>query len=167
MMNIREASMDMVDRLKAHIALMDADQYAEKLEVLNGSSVGDHFRHIIDFYLCIGNGLEAGLVSYDNRERDILISQCPLYASGKLNDIRETIAVLDPEKSLLVAQSFSTDKSVPAVKLQTTVGRELMYAYDHAVHHMAIIAIGIRVHFSDLQMEEGFGLAPSTIRNLS
>ena len=70
--------------------------------------------------------------------RDILISQCPLYASGKLNDIRETIAVLDPEKSLLVAQSFSTDKTVPAVKLQTTVGRELMYAYDHAVHHMAI-----------------------------
>ena len=53
----------------------------------------------------------------------------------------------------------------PAVSINcdSAVGREIMYAVAHAVHHYALI--GIMAGIMGVQMPPGFGVAPSTVKH--
>jgi hypothetical protein len=52
------------------------------------------------------------------------------------------------------------------VTVNTNYYRELLYNMDHAIHHCAIIRIGL-MSFDHVSIPEGFGIAPSTIRHRS
>ena len=47
----------------------------------------------------------------------------------------------------------------------SNLDRELVYNIEHAIHHMALIKIGIKEVAPQLQLPEGFGVANSTIRH--
>jgi len=40
----------------------------------------------------------------------------------------------------------------------------LLFFYDHAIHHLAIIKIGLLCHFPHVQAEKDLGVSPSTIK---
>jgi hypothetical protein len=65
---------------------------------------------------------------------------------------------------LKVVADFSTNKDSFRPQVDSSVGRELMYAFDHAIHHIAIIKIGIKAAFPQIQIPQEIGVAPSTIR---
>ena len=48
---------------------LDDTNYAQALDVFSGSSIGEHKRHIIEFYQCLEN-VQDGVVSYDSRRRN-------------------------------------------------------------------------------------------------
>jgi len=50
------------------------------------------------------------------------------------------------------------------VKVDTTFNRELLYAIEHTVHHMAIIKIGMLLNYPNVTVPENFGVAESTIQ---
>jgi len=50
------------------------------------------------------------------------------------------------------------------IKIDTTSTRELVYNIEHAVHHMAIMKIGVREIASYIKLDPDFGIAASTIR---
>lgn len=64
-----------------------------------------------------------------------------------------------------MSQNFSTNGINEAQIIESTIGREVMYAFDHAVHHMAIIKIGLIENFPDKTIDVNLGIAPSTVRN--
>jgi hypothetical protein len=44
------------------------------------------------------------------------------------------------------------------------MGREMVFVYDHAIHHLAIIRIGLQVHFPEVDVDVHLGVSPSTIK---
>ena len=48
--------------------------------------------------------------------------------------------------------------------LASSVGRELGFAAHHAIHHLAMIKIGLRCHFPHIQIDRDLGVSPSTIK---
>ena len=136
--------------------------YSKKLDILNGASVGQHLRHIIEFYLCIIKGLKDGKVSYDRRERDVLIEDHGFYAISALDKIIRFLKLTNGDRALVLTANYNHSLEETSY-LHTSLFRELAYALDHAVHHMAIVKIALLEE--DFAVDDNLGVASSTIRN--
>ena len=40
-----------------------------------------------------------------------------------------------------------------------------MFAYDHALHHLAIIKMGLLSAFPQIKVDENMGVSPATLKN--
>ncbi len=143
---------------------LDAGTYARPLTIFNGSSIGQHFRHIVDFYGCLARGAGDGRVDYAKRERDVLVETWPQSAADALSLCAGQLAELDESQSLEVVADFSADLNESRPVVGSTLGRELMYAYDHAVHHLAMIKMGLKAARPDMEVAPNVGVAPSTLK---
>jgi len=126
------------------------------------SSAGSHIRHIIDHYLAIQDGIECGLIDYDNRHRGHEIEQQPSKALKYLNSITKWLNTLS-ENDLKQTVELSTEISISnqeRIKLPTNIARELVFAASHAIHHYAILAQIARAQA--LPLPANFGIAPAT-----
>ena len=56
--------------IKTLLQKIDADAFVKKNEILSGASIGEHFRHIIEFYLCCLQQHKNTTINYDLRERN-------------------------------------------------------------------------------------------------
>lgn len=142
-------------------------QYNVPLEVLHGASIGQHARHIIEFYQCVVNSQGNNAICYDNRQRNLEIEQSITSASQAIQEIAEKLEVIDDTQKVWLAQNFSVEQRETTIQIQSTLGRELAYAFDHAVHHMAFIKIGLNAKYPEIKIDQHLGVAPSTIRNRS
>lgn len=72
---------------------------------------------------------------------------------------------MDELKSLNLSQKIILQGTLGGVlnTVESNIGRELLYVTEHAVHHMAILKMGIVHSFCHIQFEENFGVAESTI----
>ncbi len=130
------------------------EQYRRCLPVLSGASIGEHVRHVIEFFIELDRGYETGDVNYDSRSRDKSIEQHRGVALAKLHQV---LANLDRENKTLL---FTMETGV---RVTTNYERELIYNQEHAVHHMALLKIGVGT-LTAFQLPENFGVADSTIR---
>lgn len=144
--------------------LMNNQNYSQSLTTFNGSSVGQHIRHIIDFYLCLINGLEVANINYDHRERNPNIEKDCLTAKNMIRIVASKVQKVDIEQQVMVCSSFVADENIALKSISSSVGRELMYAYDHAIHHLAMIKIGMKIHFPEIPISNDLGVAPSTLK---
>lgn len=142
--------------------LSDSD-YGLALPIFNGSTIGQHFRHILDFYNCVLIGAHHGELNYAHRDRSPSIEVNTSMAKAAFHKLQQDIIKLSDETQLKVHTDFHSEANTVDVIVCSSVGRELMYAYDHAVHHLAIIKIGIRENFNYQGLDESIGVAPSTI----
>ena len=148
-----------IDQMKVFLDQISRKQYSEKIEVLSGASIGQHVRHILDFYLCILNRGD-GIISYDRRRRDTQTENKPEYALEVCGMIREQIPVFDTGEPVTIISEFNGSVQQNA----SSIGRELIYALDHTVHHLALIRIGLRIVAPHIEISENLGVAPSTIQ---
>ena len=140
------------------------EEYKYSIDILSGASIGQHIRHIIDFYSCIIEGTQEGLISYDNRKRKIEIEQDPQFAISCIRIILLELELHDVNHNIGIETRFSSDENELPSYLNSTFGRELMYAVDHAIHHLALVKIGIANTFQYIKMHPEMGVAPSTLR---
>ena len=133
-------------------------EFVEKIEILSGNSIGQHIRHIIEFYICLFSNKEY--VNYDERKRNLLIENSPLYSLEVLGILRAQLQNLDLEKKVAFEHSFA-DKEV---FLSTSYARELIYLGEHTIHHFALIKIGITALCPELVLDRNFGVADATIK---
>lgn len=148
---------DLLERLPRHV-------YCRPISLFHGSTVGQHIRHIVEFYTCLMEGCDDAFVNYSGRQRNEAISDHPEVALSVLASIATTIARLDMEQVLRVESEFSDALHNKPAYVSST-GRELQYAFDHAVHHLAIIRMGLETHFPEIPVDQNLGVAPSTIRH--
>jgi hypothetical protein len=160
-MTCLEGNKSIFDQINQTLGKLTIYQYTQGLDVFEGSSIGMHFRHIFDFYQCIEKSLVSGHLDYCKRERNPLIENDPEIASRSFSACFLSLKKADENQSLIVWADFSTTQT-DRPRVQSSVGREMMYAFDHAVHHLAIIKIGIKTAFPEINLDEGFGVAPST-----
>lgn len=120
-------------------------------------------RHCIEHYHSFLVGTKCGRVDYDDRKRDERLETITAEAITALNRIAsvfETLLESDPPVGLLVKMDCGGSE----IEWQpSTLGRELQFLVSHTVHHFAMIggicrALGV-------ELEDDFGVAPSTIRH--
>lgn len=164
MMNCKVGNEYILRQIDDLLLLMDRNTFCRPLELFNGATIGQHIRHILNFYQALLRGADKGLIDYADRERDSQIEQDPALARQVFLYISRDIQGLDEERGLPVLADFIPDKSAGRPIVQSTLGRELMFAFDHAVHHLAMVRIGLQVCHPDLQVQDELGVAPSTLK---
>lgn len=151
----------LIEQLQQSMENLTDDQYCQRSVLLSEASIGQHLRHVIEFFLELNKGYETSLVNYDHRKRDHQIETNRLFAIEKLQEIVEFLD--KPDKELTLAASFPLQHSGQLV-FQTNYYRELLYNLEHTVHHMALIRIGIEA-VSAIRLPVHFGVAESTLQS--
>jgi hypothetical protein len=144
---------------------IDDDRYTRRLPAVFNSAVGGHYRHCLDHFQCLLDGMAQGEVNYDHRRRDAQLENHRKMALAETRRLRQACEKIPPralELPIHVLSKVSYEgESTPLSA--SSVSRELIYAVAHAIHHYALLAVmcsllGVRVPF-------GFGIAPSTLQH--
>lgn len=156
------ATQALFTQMNVQLSRLSASQYARPLEVLSGSSVGMHIRHILEFYRCLEEQLPSGTVCYDRRRRDPELEHSPQAAQTELLRLEKVIFAL-PQQPLQLQMRYDEETET----LETTTQRELFYTFEHAIHHLALVKIGLRACFPEVELVPNLGVAPATQRYLA
>ena len=150
-------------QLKEMLQGINNKNYTRQNEILSGSSVGQHIRHILEFYLLLVSGSFSGTISYDKRQRNIRIEEDQQFAIQTIDRLLQEIDTLDESLTVKFEGDFTADGTAQNIIL-SSVGRELAYCIEHSIHHQAIIKAGLIVLGLSKLTNENFGVAYSTIR---
>jgi hypothetical protein len=144
-------------------SLSDQD-YTRKLPAVFASTVGGHYRHCLDHFQSLLLGLDADEINYDRRERNLRIENDRKFALAETHRILRAFgSILTPFLDCPINVRSKVNYEVDAAPLiGSTVGRELMYAVAHAIHHYALIAVMCGI--LEVPVPAGFGVAPSTLK---
>lgn len=162
-MSITHACAQILDQLATLVNVLTNEQYAQPSQALSRSTIGQHLRHTLEFFLCLESGFESGIINYDKRAHDKLIESDRYIALATIERIKNFVATLDGSKRVKLEVGYDI-QSHEFVTIETNGTRELVYNIEHAVHHMAIIKIGVRDVAPTIQLPGDFGVAASTIR---
>jgi hypothetical protein len=102
-------------------------------------------------------------VNYDKREHDNLIETDKDIALGAIQRIRDFICSRRSDRPLKLEVGYDR-QGEDCITIETNYYRELTYNIEHAVHHMAIMKIGIRDVAPYVTIPQDFGVAVSTLR---
>ena len=160
-MKLIHDNIEKLEEIKALFSELSPDLYIQQIPVLNGATLGQHFRHILEFYICLIKGVAKGEVCYDERERNELIESKINYATKTINNVIMYLLSINSDKAIVLKSNYST---LPEdyEEIPSSLHRELAYALDHTVHHLALVKIALQVE--NIPVDEHFGVAPSTIR---
>jgi len=147
----------------ALLGRLDDGLYTSAPPHLHNASVGAHVRHCLDFYECLLDGLESGLIDHSSRVRDAHVERNRLL--GILR-VREAAARLSEMVGARSGRRYTEPVFLRVdhdeLIVQTTPARELEAAASHTIHHYAVIAVVLRAQ--GLTIPDDFGVAPSTLR---
>lgn len=150
-------------QLRDMLLIINTDNYNHETDILSGSSIGQHIRHILEFYILLISGSFSGTIGYDKRQRDVRIEEDPEFAIKTIDSLLSGIDTLDENLAVHFEGDFTADGSSKNTIL-SSVGRELAYCIEHSIHHQALIKAGlISLGLNDIT-DEHFGVAYSTIR---
>ena len=146
---------------------IDDDVYSRKEEGPWGSSVGAHYRHVLDHFLSLIEGLWDRQINYDHRSRNREIETSIEAARTATHDVIDAIAaipsqVLSQECGVVYSVGYGENE---AQGVRSAVARELMFCVGHAIHHYAILKLLCSARSVSLPYE--FGIAPSTLKHLA
>jgi hypothetical protein len=162
-MKLITACTGILEQLTALLDEIDDADYCKPSPALSGSTVGQHLRHTLEFFICLEQGFNNGIINYDKRSHDKVIEQNKNLAFETIQRIKNFVATIDLERNLKLEVNYNIEQDETEV-LETTAKRELVYNIEHAVHHMALMKIGIKEVASYVDLKKGFGVAASTIR---
>ena len=150
---------------EALLSALDDAAYTTRVPAAFNASVGGHYRHCLDHFRSVFDGLDAAEINYDDRKRDPgieTIREVALTHTRQLLRASEGLGdwVLDYPIHARSKVSYAADESPAAL---STVAREIMFCVVHAIHHYALIRV--MCGMLDAPVPEGFGVAPSTIKH--
>lgn len=142
---------------------INEEQYRRKSQAAYGASLGGHYRHVIDHLSVLLGGLDARVINYDLRQRDVGVETDLYIAQQKTQDLADAWNLISDEELNQTVEVVSkvSYAGCDAASVQSTVGREAMYVVIHGVHHYALI--GVMCNMMEIELPVGFGVAPSTV----
>lgn len=160
------------------ISSLSDEQYVHIASPYVSSSIGAHFRHVVDMYNALMvndvNKQTVGIVDYDVRRRGALIEERRDVALEELQSLERWIMQLVdnmPEscdvdvpskqkcQSILVKNEVTLSDS-HSVIVESSLVRELIFVGSHAVHHYALIQVIAKLQ--GVVLSGSLGVAPAT-----
>ena len=145
------------------------EKYARPLESPVGgkpASLGAHYRHVLDHFLCLAEGICTGQVNYDQRRRNAQLESSVTCARLVTEGLIDELGGLSGEilqRECTVTYSVGYGET-EAEAVRSNLAREVMFCVGHAIHHYAILRLlcaGV-----GMQLPYEFGIAPSTLKHL-
>lgn len=121
---------------------------------------GSHIRHIQDHFLALKNGLGAGVVDYNQRNRNAITESDPLIAIDLNNSLliwADTIPQQDI--NLLIISEVDFLQTIND-EFRSGLRRECLYLINHTIHHLAHIRLMLSQY--NIDVPSWIGIAPST-----
>jgi len=159
---LQKINIDIIEQLSDLLKDLDNVVYKESLAPLHYHSVGQHVRHVTEFYLCLLKGYETGEVNYDARQRDLRIEVDKDFTLEVLENVTNHLNLYQQDKQLILQTAFGLEE---AINIPSSFFRELTYLIEHTIHHLAIIKIGLNEVYPEIQIAPDFGVAHSTIKH--
>lgn len=158
-----EYAKENLNQLKRLLLDIEEQSYIERAEVLGGGTIGQHIRHILEYYLLLIGGTKTGTIRYNSRKRDPNIEVDPTYASVTIDNILLNFGKIKEKHLVNVTVDIDEDENSNSF-LISSFGRELAYCIEHSIHHQrlikaALVSVGLQKLTDDL-----FGANPSTLR---
>lgn len=140
------------------------DNYKQPCQQLFNSTIGQHVRHALEFYICLFKGLENGIVNYDERQRQFDLETNTEVVYTMIKTIENQLKAVSANIPLEIKANYTED-SEDEVCMQSSLYRELGFCLEHSVHHLALVKTGLKeLNCLDL-IDRNFGIAPSTLRH--
>ena len=158
-MKLKAPITNLLNQIQFVLDGLTSEQYINAIPVLSKSTIGQHTRHILEFFIELNKGYESGMVDYDKRIRNHAIESDKFFAIATIYQIIESIDKANREILLNVSLGDEDNN----LQVFTNYYRELVYNLEHTVHHMALIRIGVEA-ISSLAIPAGFGIAASTLK---
>jgi|SRR5438552_4064057 len=161
---LTSAAEDVLQQGLALLNNIDEESYSQKEDGPWGSSIGAHYRHVLDHFLCLIEGLWDFQINYDHRGRNRDIETSIEAARQSTHDLIEALAaipddVLKQECTVIYSVGYGENETQA---VRSTVARELMFCVGHAIHHYAIVKLLCSLREVVLPCQ--FGIAPSTLK---
>lgn len=144
---------------------MSNEDFSKKIEVLFHGTIGQQVRHVLEFYLCVFSGIKNGSICYDERKRDLRLETDKAYAVQCLETILHKLENLENDAEIKLKVCLSKENNEFSA-INSSIDRELVYCFDHSVHHQALIKIALQELQFNLD-DDTFGIAPSTIKYMN
>ncbi len=160
-MQFHSAIQNVFVQLSGSLNQLSEGQYKQPSKTLFNATIGQHVRHIIELFLCLEGGYEAGVVNYEKRKRDLRIESDKNFANELLQQVYTSLQ--RPNKTLLLESNYD-EHSSETITVTTNYYREIIYNLEHTVHHMALIRVGIN-EVSSVVVPDEYGVASSTIKH--
>ena len=163
-MDLRQAAAQVLRQAEHYLPHLASRQYTEQPPLLQGSSVGQHTRHFIEFFECLIEQSQqpASEIDYSKRRRSPEVATQPGKALQSIELVCTQLSQLEVRQPLRL-QSNDLQQMAASSTIPTNLERELVYNIEHTIHHLAIIKIGLALVAPELAIPEAFGTAPSTM----
>ena len=154
---------DIHGQLLSFLSDMSVEDYTKPLNLLQGATVGKHVRHLIEAFETVANAVGQTQISFDHRKRNVQTETDPEYALTALAAAIAVLARADLAQKVCLESDFSLNQG-DSILTDSSLQRELIYASEHAIHHLAIIKIAL-IHEMHCEVAHEIGIAPSTLRS--
>ena len=141
---------------------LDNNSYTYRAKPYVQSSIGEHFRHILDMFFALTHFTKQGVIDYDLRRRGAPVESQLSVANEELQQVKTWLETLSSQQldTPVTMLSEATIQSQKICKVSSSLRRELLFVASHTVHHLAIIKV-ITKHCG-IETNEQLGLAPAT-----
>jgi hypothetical protein len=142
------------------ISVMSAIDDLTFRKQISGSSVGEQFRHVLDYVDKLLEGAKVGKIDFSNRRRDSRVEKDRAFAIEQFENALDRVkAFSNSSTHKMVSVRSDTD---PGAWFVSSLGREIDYVTSHSVHHYALLAE--KLNALGISCAETFGVAPSTMK---
>jgi hypothetical protein len=126
-----------------------------------GDSVGLHLRHVIEHFEALLGPPRHHVADYDSRPRDASLERSASLARRRLLALRQHLARRVSLDEPVCVRGKGGLGGEFDFRVNSTVGRELVFVASHAIHHFALL----KVHCQQrgIRLRADFGKAPATI----
>jgi hypothetical protein len=162
-MQLSSAAGAILNQLSHLVEQLRDNDMLKPSRALSNSTIGQHLRHTLEFFICLEEGYAKGIVNYDKRSHDKLIETDKFIALGTIQRIIDFVNQQQQDRPLKLEVGYHPT-SEESMIVETNYFRELTYNIEHAVHHMAIMKIGIHEVAPYISLPADFGVAVSTLR---
>ena len=145
---------------------VSGEAYTRRAGGPSAASLGAHYRHVLDHFLCLIEGIQSSEVNYDRRGRSPELENsvdAALFATEDLIGKFRALPFEIWQRECIVVYSVGYGDS-EAHAVPSNLARELMFSVGHAIHHFAILTLLCASMSVTLPYE--FGVAPSTLKHL-
>ncbi|KAI9296941.1 hypothetical protein K502DRAFT_288702 [Neoconidiobolus thromboides FSU 785] len=164
-LGLKQAIIQQLDQgIKLISSISDPILFIKKSNLVPKSTIGKHFRHVLDHFYCLFKGIEEKevIVDYDLRVRE---KSLELEPNKMIEAMKELIIKiehmnLELELDIKIKSIIEPCKSKFIISKSSLV-RELWFCTHHAIHHHALIKV-LCFEFN-IKTDINFGVAPSTL----